>query len=241
MANGEEIKVLGTWLSPFVIRVRTALNIKGLAYEFLEEVEGYSVKSELLLKSNPVYKKVPVLIHGGKPLSESLVIVQYIEDAFPINGASLLPSDPYDSAIARFWAFYIDDKWFPSLIGILKVKTKEAKEELVKQVHDGLELLEEAFIKCSKGKRWFNGESIGYLDIALGCHLGWLKAVEMLEKMKLLDEEKTPNLFAWAEGFCSDDAVKKVMLENEKFVEYGKKLVIKWTAAAAAVSDSQTK
>ncbi|KAJ0982799.1 hypothetical protein J5N97_011054 [Dioscorea zingiberensis] len=240
MENGEEIKVLGTWPSPFVIRVKIALNVKGLVYEFLEEVEGYSVKSELLLKSNPVYKKVPVLIHGGKPVSESLVIVQYIEDAFPINnGASLLPSDPYDSAIARFWAVYIDEKWSPSLIGILKVKAKEAKEELMKQVQDGLELLEEAFIKCSKGKRWFNGESIGYLDIALGGHMGWLKATEKLEKVKLLDEEKTPNLFAWAEGFCSDDAVKKVMPENEKFVEYGKKLVIKWTAAA--VTDSQTK
>ncbi|KAJ0982795.1 hypothetical protein J5N97_011050 [Dioscorea zingiberensis] len=89
----------------------------------------------------------------------------------------------------------------------------------------------------SKGKRWFNGERIGYLDIALGCHLGWLKVVEKLEKMKLLDEGKNPNLFAWAEGFCSDDAVKKVMPENEKLVEYAKKLMIKWTAAA----DSQTK
>ncbi|KAJ0982797.1 hypothetical protein J5N97_011052 [Dioscorea zingiberensis] len=226
MENGEELKVLGTWPSPFVIRVKIALNVKGLVYEFLEEVEGLPVKSELLLKSNPVYKKVPVFIHGGVPVSESLVIVQYIADAFPnINGVSLLPSDPYDSAIARFWAVYVDDK--------------EAKEELVKQVHDGLEVLEEAFIKCSKGKRWFNGESIGYLDVAFGCHLGWLKAAEKLEKMKLLDEEKNPNLFAWAEGFCSDDAVKKAMPENEKLVEYGKKLVIKWTAAA--VNDSQTK
>ncbi|KAJ0982793.1 hypothetical protein J5N97_011048 [Dioscorea zingiberensis] len=237
MANGEEIKVLGTWPSPYVIRVRIALNIKGLVHESLEEVEGLTAKSELLLKSNPVYKKVPVLIHGGKPVSESFIIVQYIEDAFPINGASLLPSDPYDSAIARFWAFYIDDKWFPSLVGILKVKTKEAKEELVKQVHDGLVLMEEAFIKCSKGKRWFNGESIGYLDIALGPHLAWLKVVETLEKMKILDEGKTPNLFAWAEGFCSHDAVKKVMPEDEKLVEYVKKLVIKWTGAAA-VTDS---
>ncbi|KAJ0982794.1 hypothetical protein J5N97_011049 [Dioscorea zingiberensis] len=110
MENGEELKVLGVWPSPFVIRVRIALNIKGLVHESLEEVEGFPVKSELLLKSNPVYKKVPVLIHAGKPVCESLVIVQYIEDAFPINGASLLPSDPYDSAIARFWAFYIDDK-----------------------------------------------------------------------------------------------------------------------------------
>lgn len=113
MENEEDIKVLGTWASPFVIRVKIALNMKGIVYESLEEVEGLHYKSELLLKSNPIYKKVPVLIHGGKPLCESLIILHYIDEAFTIDGASsLFPSCPYDSALARFWAFYLDDKVF---------------------------------------------------------------------------------------------------------------------------------
>ncbi|XP_039119728.1 glutathione S-transferase U18-like [Dioscorea cayenensis subsp. rotundata] len=232
MENEEDIKVLGTWASPFVIRVKIALNMKGIVYESLEEVEGLHYKSELLLKSNPIYKKVPVLIHGGKPLCESLIILHYIDEAFTIDGASsLFPSCPYDSALARFWAFYLDDKWFPSLIGILKAKTKEAKEESKKQVEQGLELLEEAFKKISKGKRWFNGDKIGYLDMAFGSHLGWLKATEKSENLKLFDEKKTPNLVEWAQCFLSDDNVKKVMPEIDKFVEYGHKLKIKWGVA----------
>lgn len=101
-----EVKLIGLWSSQFVIRARIALNLKGVKYNFLEETFGS--KSELLLKSNPVYKKMPVLIHDNKAICESMIIVQYIEDVW--EGPSILPSDPYDCAIARFWAVYIDDK-----------------------------------------------------------------------------------------------------------------------------------
>ncbi|KAL5980677.1 hypothetical protein ACLOJK_028586 [Asimina triloba] len=104
-----EVKVLGAWASPFVMRPTIALNIKSVPYEFLEETFGS--KSELLLKSNPVYKKIPVLIHNDRPISESMIIVQYIDETWT-DGPSILPSDPYDRAIARFWATYIDDKVF---------------------------------------------------------------------------------------------------------------------------------
>lgn len=102
----DDIKILGFWGSPYTHRVQISLNIKSIRYEFIEE--SMDMKSELLLKFNPVHKKVPVLIHGHKAISESLVIVQYIDD-FWNNGPNILPSDPYDRATARFWAAYISD------------------------------------------------------------------------------------------------------------------------------------
>jgi glutathione S-transferase len=102
-----EVKLLGAWPSPFVMRPRIALNIKAVEYDFLEETFGS--KSQLLLQSNPVHKKVPVLIHADKPICESLIIVQYIDEVWT-SAPSILPSDPYDRAIQRFWAAYVDDK-----------------------------------------------------------------------------------------------------------------------------------
>jgi glutathione S-transferase len=65
--------------------------------------------SHSMIFSEQVHKKIPVLIHDGKPVCESLIIVQYIDEVWS-DKAPLLPSDPYQRAQARFWADFIDKK-----------------------------------------------------------------------------------------------------------------------------------
>lgn len=215
-----DVKLLGAWPSPFVNRVQIALNLKSVKYEFLEE--QYGTKSELLLKSNPVHKKIPVLIHGDKPVCESLIIVQYIDEVWSF-GPSIFPSDPYDAALARFWAAYVDDKLLPIMMETRKAEGVEAKMAAFERLKEGLVVLEDAFAKCSKGKDFFGGDSIGYLDIAFGCCLGWIKASEKMVEVVLLDETKTPGLVGWAERFCSHEAVKGTLPETEKLLEIAKR------------------
>ena len=216
----ETVKLLGSWASPFVIRVRVALNIKGVSYEFLQEKFGS--KSELLLKSNPVYKKIPVLLHNDKSICESLIIVQYVDDVWAASGPPVLPADPYERAQARFWATYVDDKFFPSMRGIATAQGEEAKREAIKQVEEALSLLEGAFHSCSKGEKFFGGDKVGFLDIALGSIVGWVRVTEEFNSVKLLDEAKVPGLAKWAQDFCSDDAVKEIMPSTEKLSEFAK-------------------
>ncbi|CAN1852574.1 Glutathione S-transferase U17 [Linum perenne] len=227
MANNDgNVKVIGAWPSPYVMRPRIALNIKSVEYEFLQEQFG--TKSELLLKSNPVHKKIPVLIHNDRPICESNIIVEYIDEAWS-SGPSLLPSDAYDRAIARFWASYLDEKRTAA-----SAPNEEAKTAAVNQLKEGLTFLEEAYGKISKGKAFFGGETIGYLDIAFGSLLGWLKAVQVMTGTKLIAEDSTPGLAKWVEKFSADPAVKDVMPETEKLIEFAKVLAAKAKGAAAS-------
>nr|TKR91424.1 tau class glutathione transferase GSTU42 [Populus alba] len=59
---------------------------------------------------NPVYKKIAVLVHRGKPVCESHIIVQYIDDVWR-DKAPLLPSDPYERAQSMFLADFIDKRY----------------------------------------------------------------------------------------------------------------------------------
>ncbi|KAL2904290.1 Glutathione S-transferase U18 [Bienertia sinuspersici] len=226
----KEVKVLGKWPSPFVMRARIALHLKSVDYEFIEE--SMQPKSELLLKSNPVHKKIPVLLHHEKPICESLIIVQYVDEAFS-TGSSILPSNPYDRAIQRFWAAYLDDKWFPAFQGVSRAPNEEAKAKGLEQVREGLSLLEDAFDKCSNGKPFFGGDKIGYLDIAFGSYLGWVRVSEKMNNIELISKDKTPKLHAWAERFSANDAVKDYMPETEKLMGFAKMLMAKYQAAAS--------
>lgn len=128
MAKGD-VKLLGSWRSPFVTRVRMALEMKAIEYE-MAEMDPFE-KSEILLESNPVHKKVPVLIHGDDPISESLVILEYIDDAWT-NGPSILPLDPYERSVARFWAAFIDGKVGFFLFFMCKIIPFKRKFSLLK-------------------------------------------------------------------------------------------------------------
>ncbi|KAF9616491.1 hypothetical protein IFM89_029788 [Coptis chinensis] len=205
----EDLKLIGIWSSPFYHRIVLALKMKEIEYEYIEE--DLTNKSPLLLQYNPIHKKVPVLVHNGKPICESLVILQYIEDTWKQN--PILPSDPHEKAMALFWAKFGDDKLLSSVFGFFMKQGKE-KEEARNVVGENLKFLEEEL----KEKNFFGGEEIGFVDLCLVWIVCYLSVLDELNGIKMCDEETFPLLSAWMDRFSSSPIIKEIMPPREKLV-----------------------
>nr|ANO40002.1 glutathione S-transferase U36 [Populus yatungensis] len=206
-----EVKLYGFWPSPFSHRIIWALKLKGVEYEYIEE--DLSNKSESLLKYNPVYKKIPVLVHGGKPIAESLVILEYIEETWPEN--PLLPKDPYERAMARFWIQY------GVIMGASFRKfyhgSGEELEKAAKELAEWLKILEEQGLG---DKKFFGGESINLVDISYGVLGYWFAALEEAKGVKVLEPATLPRLHAWAKNFVELPVVKENIPAYDKMLAY---------------------
>ncbi|CAN6220974.1 unnamed protein product [Urochloa humidicola] len=214
MASGDSSKgglvLLDFWVSPFGQRCRIALVEKGIPYEYWEQ-DLLGTKSDLFLRSNPIHKKIPVLLHNDRPVCESLIILNYLDDAFP-NAKALLPSDPYARAQSRFWAAY-SDKVFELGNKLWKLKgdaVAQAKEELVQVLKnlDG-EL---------GAKEFFGGEEFGFVDVAVVAFMPWLPSFGRYGGFSV--EETAPRLAEWGRRCGERESVAKSLHPPEKVDEF---------------------
>ncbi|OIW08181.1 hypothetical protein TanjilG_24376 [Lupinus angustifolius] len=204
---GEEVVVLDTRVSMFGMRVRIALAEKGVQYEYKEQ--DLQNKSQMLLQMNPIHKKIPVLIHNGKPICESIIIVEYIDEVWK-DKAPLLSSDPYQRAQDRFWTDFIDKKVYDDGKRIWTKKGNEI-EVAKKDFINTLKQLEERLGE----KPYFGGDKFEFVDLALIPYYTWFYAYEVIGNFKV--EAECPKFIAWAERCKQIENVSK-SLADEKVV-----------------------
>ncbi|KAF6142793.1 hypothetical protein GIB67_002657 [Kingdonia uniflora] len=207
----DEVTLLDFWPSPFGMRVRLALTLKGIDYIYKEE--NLQQKSDLLLKSNPIHKKIPTMIHNGNPISESLIMVQYIDETWP-KTSSLLPSDPYGRSQSRFWADYVDKKVYDCGRRTCFAKSPEEGDAAVKELLECLKVVE-----CELGEKlYFGGENLGYVDVALVPFYSWFYAYESFGGLSIRDE--CPKIVAWAKRCLENESVAKSLPDQQKVYEF---------------------
>ncbi|KAL6124665.1 hypothetical protein ACLB2K_077177 [Fragaria x ananassa] len=204
-----EVKLFRTWSSPFALRIVWALKLKDVQYDTI--FEDLSNKSPLLLQYNPVHKKVPVLVHNGKSVAESFVILEYIEETWKDN--PLLSEDPHERAAARFWAKFGDEKVLPSIWEAF-ISEGEKQEEGIVKAKENLKYLEGEL----NGKKFFGGEHIGFADIALGWLTEYVDVFEEVTSMKLITEGELPLLSEWKKNFADAPIIKENFPPRDKLV-----------------------
>ena len=101
----QHMKIIGSFVSPYVRKVLACMNLKGLAYEVDPITPFYG--NEEFRRLSPLCR-IPLLIDGDFSISDSSVICAYLDEAYP--GHALFPADPKDRARARWLEEFADTR-----------------------------------------------------------------------------------------------------------------------------------
>ena len=198
-------------------RVRIALAIKGLAYDY---IPVHLLKKEQLnadfSEMSPA-QLVPLLKDGGHLLTQSLAIIEYLEECHPLP--PLLPGDAVARAHIRALALDIACEIHPLnnlrvlryLVNDLKVSNEDKDRWYRHWVESGLEVVERQLAARSTTGRYCHGDTPTLADCVLvpqihnaqrmDCRLSHVPTV-----MRVFDECMKLDAFAKTQASACPDA-----------------------------------
>lgn len=213
------MKLYGYFRSSAAFRVRIALNLKGLAYEqaFIH-LRKNDQRSPGYLKLNP-QGLVPALIDDGKVLSQSLAIIEYLEETHP--APALLPRDPVARARVRSLAEAIACDIHPidnlRVLRFLSQEMKHSEAEIeiwfnhwIKLGFDGIE---EILAHDGATGKFCQGDAVGLADICL------VPQVFNAKRYKSFDLKPYPTIMRVFENCMKLEAFDRALPEKQPDAE----------------------
>ena len=99
------MKIIGSFVSPYVRKVLVCLELKGLTYE-VDPITPFFGNDDFG-RLSPL-RRIPVMIDGELVLTDSTVICEYLDEAHP--SPPLLPTDAKERARARWLEEFADSR-----------------------------------------------------------------------------------------------------------------------------------
>ena len=181
-------------------RVRIALNLKGLSYERapIHLRRGGGEQLSAAYKAINPQALVPALEENGRVLTQSLAIVEYLEETHP--EPALLPREPADRALVRSMAMIIACEVHPiqnlRVLNYVKKEYRQTDEQVNHWAQHwidlGLGALEQMIVAQTQRGKFCFGNTPTLADICLvpqlgnarryGCDLSKYPAILEIEK-----------------------------------------------------------
>lgn len=196
-----QLQLVSHKLCPFVQRARIVLAEKSIPHDV--EYIDMANKPDWFLEISPL-GQVPVLRVAGRPLFESTVIIEYLND---ISGGSLHPRDPYERARNRSWIEIASS--VQSAIGALRSATGEdAFESSVATLRQRFQALER---EIGVGP-WFNGERFALVDAAFAPAFRYFEVIDRNVDLGVLDGLARVN--RWRAALAGRPSVQEAVVDD---------------------------
>lgn len=171
------IKMYGFWRSSAAFRIRMALNLKGLAFEeTMVDIDVGEQFEPQFLALNPQAAVPAVLLDDGPPLTQSLAILEYLEEIHPTP--PLLPGDARGRAKVRSLALAWAADHHPLIVPRIRryLADKMGQEEAVRTawiqhwLREGLAAGERRLADDPATGQFCHGDSPTIADLCLMSH-----------------------------------------------------------------------
>jgi glutathione S-transferase len=169
------MKLIGSFSSPYVRKVRVVMAEKKLDYQFVEE-DVWSANTTIM-QSNPLGKVPCLVMEGGEALFDSRVIVEYLDTLSPVG--KLIPAVGRERAEVKTWEALADGVLDALILARLEAnwagrpKAQRSQAWIDRQI-DKTQASLKAMSQGLGDKPFCAGIYLSLADVAVGCALGYL-------------------------------------------------------------------
>jgi len=169
------MKLIGSYSSPYVRKVRVVMAEKKLDYEFV--TEDVWAATTTIAHSNPLGKVPCLVMEAAEAVFDSRVIVEYLDTLSPVG--KLIPSTGRERAEVKTWEALADGLMDAAILARLEAvwpgRTPEQRSSAWMERQMGkIDQVLTAMSIALGDKAYCSGIHLSLSDIAVGCALAYL-------------------------------------------------------------------